>query len=470
MAAEGSSEERMNRTLALLCVLGLALGCGDDDAGTDVGPVDSGAGDVGGGDTSTPDAGPDPDAGPVPDANVPACGEECDVLEVGVNATSACARLRNAEVWCWGANLFGQLGDNRMRHGTTCGEGDPDPLDCSPAAVRVLNLEATDLHPGGPGICATTDEGGLACWGLSDAPPVGTDQRLRRFEPELIEGFDDFTAVSRGFGNTCVLTTAGGVQCIGNNDSAQVGDGSQVEQLTPVDVVGLTGVQELAFSTGGEFACVRNGEGVQCWGDNSSFQLGDGNESHVECGNGINTYDCSPSPVTVALEGTATQLALGSNHACALVGTSVWCWGNNSTGQLGLGTYSASVTVPTEVPGLSATIIRAGGETTCALTTAGDIMCWGRNDEGQLGDGEPVGSHDTCTVGSVSPDCSATPLMVDSESTFTDLDVNFANACGISANGIECWGWNDQRQLGPNGPVSRERSSTPVAVVVPPAR
>lgn len=469
----------MNRTLALLCVLGLAIGCGDDDSATDVGPVDSGAGDVGGGDTSLPDTGPDPDAGPEPDANVPDCGEDCDVLEVGVNSSAVCARLRNSEVWCWGGNLFGQLGDDRMRHGTTCGRSGADDVDCSPGAVRVRGVEASAIHPGGPGVCATT-EAGLACWGLSDAPPVGTDQRIRRFESELVEGFDDFTAVSRGFGNTCVLTTAGGVQCIGNNDSAQVGDGTQVEQLTPADVVGLSGVEELAFSTGGEFACVRSGEGVQCWGDNSSLQLGDGSVAHVECGSaggGAVVYDCSPAPVTVALEGDATQLALGSNHACALVGTEVWCWGNNSAGQLGLGTYTASEAVPMMVPGLSATLIRAGGETTCALTTAGSIMCWGRNDEGQLGDGEAVGTHDTCTVGTVSPDCSGTPVMVASESTFTDLDLNFANGCGVSADGIECWGWNEQRQLGEDGPVeanadgsfSGVRSSTSVAVVVPPA-
>ena len=458
----------MNRTLALLCMLGLALGCGDDDAGADVGTMDAGAGDVGGSDTSLPDSGPDPDAGPEEDANVPECGADCDVLEVGVNSNSVCARLRNEEVWCWGANLFGQLGDDRMRHGTTCGMGDPDPLDCSPGSVQVKDVAATDLHPGGPGVCATT-AAGLACWGLSDAPPVGTDQRIRRFEPELVEGFDEFTSVSRGFGNTCVLSADGGVQCIGNNDSAQIGDGTQVEQLVPVDVVGLSGVEELVLSRGGEFACARNAEGVQCWGDNSSLQLGDNMEEHEECGAGLNSYDCSSTPVTVALPGTATQLALGSNHACALVGTDVWCWGNNSAGQLGAGTYSASEGVPVMVPGLAATVIRAGGETTCALTSAGNVMCWGRNDEGQLGDGADVGSHDTCTVGSTSPDCSATPLMVASDSTFTDLDVNFANACAISDEGVECWGWNDQRQLGENGAVSRERSSTPIAVVVPPA-
>lgn len=458
----------MNRTLSLLCVLGLAVGCGDDDSSADVGAVDSGAGDaVGGSDTSTPDVGPDPDSGS-PDANVPECGEDCDVLEVGVNFSSVCVRLRNSEVWCWGANLYGQLGDGRDRHGATCGEGDPDPLDCSPGSVRVRNLEATAIHPGGLGICATSADG-LACWGLSDAPPVGTDQRVRRFEPELIEGFDDFTGVSRGFGNTCIVTATGGVQCLGNNESAQIGDGTQLERLEPTDVAGLAGVEELALSTGGQFACARNAEGIQCWGDNRSLQLGDGSEEHEDCGSGLVTFDCSSAPVTVALEETASQLALGSNHACALVGTDVWCWGNNSAGQLGRGTYSSAEAIPMMVPGLSATLIRAAGETTCALTSAGNIMCWGRNDEGQLGDGEEVGSHDTCTVGTVSPDCSATPLMVASESTFSELDLNAFNGCGVSDEGVECWGWNDQRQLGENGAVTRERSATPVPVVVPPA-
>ena len=72
-------------------MLGLALGCGDDDAGADVGTMDAGAGDVGGFDAPQPDSGPGPDAGPEEDASVPACGTDCDPIEVGVNSDSVCA-------------------------------------------------------------------------------------------------------------------------------------------------------------------------------------------------------------------------------------------------------------------------------------------------------------------------------------------------------------------------------------------
>ncbi|MEZ4681268.1 MAG: hypothetical protein R2932_44345 [Caldilineaceae bacterium] len=77
-----------------------------------------------------------------------------------------------------------------------------------------------------------------------------------------------------------------------------------------------------------------------------------------------------------------------ADHNCArLVNGTVQCWGDNSQGQLGNGTRSASM-VPVTVGGLSqpATALAAGFYHTCAVLLDGDIECWGDNARGQLGD------------------------------------------------------------------------------------
>src|SRR5947199_143177 len=150
-------------------------------------------------------------------------------------------------------------------------------------------------------------------------------------------------------------------------------------------------------------------------------------------------------------------------HSCALLGDgTVWCWGRNSDGQLGVtpsgsqcpttpGFFCSST--PVRATGItSAAAVIAGGYHTCALFGDGTAQCWGRNDDGQLGDGTTTSS--------------STPVRVGGITGAVAVSAGILHTCALLANGtVKCWGAvgpnNDFGQLG-NGATTG--SSTPVTV------
>ncbi len=463
----------MNKAMLVACVVGgLVLGCGDDDGGTPDSGADTG---VDAGSDAQVDAGSDAGIDSGFDAAT-ACEEGCDLEELELGAHHACARRANGEVLCWGWNRFGQLGDGRHGHADCTGVGGTETQDCSPEPVAVVDVVATAITSNsGLNTCAMQVDGTVWCWGLSDFPPPGSDQRDQLFFPEQLPTFgpNPRTVQTRN-GNTCTITASGAVECWGDNSSGQVGDGTFVERITATVVPGLADVVELDLGSG-QFACARTADGVSCWGSNRSGQLGDGTGgpgTHGLCGETGREYDCSAEPVTVtaftteAPSGLAAQLDLGLEHGCAVTEAGeIWCWGNNDAGQLGTGDRTATNT-PVMVPGIAgAAQVALGVNNTCARLTNGSVLCWGANDEGQVGDGAAVGSHDECEVFSERIDCVLTPSPVSLPSGAIDLAAAGRFVCALLEDGsVSCWGENNRRQLGPNGPADRSRSTAPVEV------
>ena len=121
-----------------------------------------------------------------------------------------------------------------------------------------------------------------------------------------------------------------------------------------------------------------------CWGQGTSYQLG------------IGTYSNSGIPVTVSGLTHAVAIAAHGLHSCAVKadGTAA-CWGTGYYGELGDGntSYSHYASTPVAVTGLAGAVdITAGTLHSCALKSDGSIACWGNNDYGQLGDGSTTTS------------------------------------------------------------------------------
>jgi alpha-tubulin suppressor-like RCC1 family protein len=293
---------------------------------------------------------------------------------------------------------------------------------------------------GGYSACAVLSDGTVQCWGNDSTGQLGqglsTDDSgfappSQSPWPMAVTGLTGATAVSVGsdfIGNggfACALLSEGTVKCWGVNDFGQLGNGTTTDSSTPVAVLGLSGVT--AISAGLDFACALLSDGtVRCWGSNADGQLGNGatgpescclfNLSDGGCLDGIRS--CATTPVTVNGLTGVTAISTG-NSACALLSDgTAQCWGDNSAGELGIGTTAGPDTTPVTVSGLaSVTAISAGAYSGCAVLSDGRVRCWGDDTAGQLGNGTTTGL-DTCCValfsdgGCAIAPCSTTPVEV----------------------------------------------------------
>jgi alpha-tubulin suppressor-like RCC1 family protein len=292
-------------------------------------------------------------------------------LASGVDSISAgykhtCALMKTGGIKCWGFNADGQLGN-----GTRVSSSTP---------VDVYNIpDGVDIRAGGFHTCALKATGVFRCWGdnaygqLADG---STDDALTSVKADQLP--TSVRVIRLGQFHTCFLTATNGVQCLGNNSSGQLGDGTTTNSLKPVSVNGLASGASV-LNPGGSHTCTLNAAiGVMCWGYNGYGQLGDG------------TTTDRHSPVTVTdLASGVRGVSAGLTHTCALKTNDVMkCWGFNYYGQLGDGTTTNRL-VPVTVNGLVGvpSSIRVGYSHTCALMQGGGVRCWGSNEFGQLGNG-----------------------------------------------------------------------------------
>ena len=145
---------------------------------------------------------------------------------------------------------------------------------------------------------------------------------------------------------------------------------------------------------------------------------------------------------------TPVGISAGFDHTCAIASdNALWCWGDNTWGQLGDGTNTARIQPTPAAVGYRFVAVSAGQGTTCALTSDGTAYCWGDNSQGQLGNGSLASS--------------LTPVPVAGGLLFAEIRAGIGFTCGLTtSSAVYCWGGGGARM----GTGSGAASSTPVAV------
>jgi alpha-tubulin suppressor-like RCC1 family protein len=245
-----------------------------------------------------------------------------DVVSIGAGDTHTCAALRSGEVWCWGDNRDGQLGD----------PSNPQKEVGSPALVAGLWIQNVPNHPpkahfvsaAGQFTCAVLGDRSAWCFGLDHHGQLGNGSKSAGGRPPVpVKHIDGVTAVAAGHEQACAVS-GGHVWCWGWNQVG-LGDVAHTRESSVPVRIGVAGA--LAVATGSYHACtlLANGHRVVCWGQNGMGQLGDGHRNRD-----------AQIPVQPVGMTDVVALAAGATHTCAIKDDgSLWCWGLNDYGQLG---------------------------------------------------------------------------------------------------------------------------------------
>jgi cysteine-rich repeat protein len=464
-------------------------------------------------------------------------------VAVAAGGWHTCALLADGTVRCFGSNHSGQLGDGTQED------------RASPVTVAGLGNVAS-LAAGWNHTCARLVDGAVRCWGDNGEGQLGDGTTNPALHPVAVVGIDRALEVSAGGAHTCALGAGGVPWCWGANWAGQVGNGSLDAQPTPV-AVGLTGI--VSLSTGAFFTCAVDADGAtSCWGNDEEGQLGDGTITSAQptpvpasllplaaaqvggghwsncailadgkvrcwgdgnsgligdatwaerltpsevpgltsrCGDGV----CDLYEMGCPAECHATSVSTGVHTCASRSEGTVWCWGNNSSGELAAGMTWHAVTAP-----YPATVLRdviavgvsysSAYQMGAALTGAGQVWRWPEDRNAGLFDPVPVplagnaihlgvGQHHTCVVlaggavwcwgggwegqlgtGSTSPAEVEDPVLATVVTGAASVAAGDLHTCAVLSGGaVRCWGGNQQGQCGSGDTTSPQLSGVTVS-------
>ena len=332
--------------------------------------------------------------------------------EMAVGFYHILALDKDNNLWAWGDNEYGQLGDE-----TTTNKASPTKIE---TGITFVQLSAGNFHSAG-----IDNDGKLWTWGNNSRGSLGNGTTTQQTKPIKIMGDKTFKKVIASNYSTLAIDMNdeiwywgryygdhnGGAKIPqkldfkieyslisgdshylfldkqnklwswGANYAGQIGDGTTITRTNPVQIKPETKFTQV--SAGDRFSLAIDEEGnLWSWGYNDDGQLGDGTKTY------------KTSPVQITKETKFTQVSAGSNHCLAIDNEgNLWSWGRNVRGQLGDGTTTNRLTPQKVMEGIKFKQIYARSSSNLALDSNGNLWSWGYNEYGELGDGTTTERH-----------------------------------------------------------------------------
>ena len=332
---------------------------------------------------------------------------------------------REGNLWAWGLNNYGQLGD-----GTTTDRTNPVQIK--------IGTKFTQVSTGSCYSTAIDSEGNLWTWGLNNYGQLGDGTGINKTSPiKILDGIK-FTQISAGEDHSLAIDNEGNLWAWGYNYNGQLGDGTTTNKTTPVQIKDSTKFSKI--STGVDYSIAIDNEGnLWTWGRNYKGQLGDG------------TTTDKTIPKQIKKDTKFLKISAGrAGHVLAIdIEGKLWVWGQNPYGQLGDGT-TINRTSPVQVKSdTKFTEISAGNAHSIAIDDKGNLWTWGRNEKGQLGDGTTIDK--------------TSPVQIKKGIKFISVCARGNDSSFALESGMYLWAWglNNYGQLGDGTTTNR---LTPVQI------
>jgi len=361
--------------------------------------------------------------------------------QVAAGYTHSLGLRADGSLWAWGYNFSGQLG-RPTNNGV---------IAANPTPTQVAGTY-TQVAAGSDHSLGLRADGSLYAWGDNYSGELGrpTNNGVIAANPTPTRVAGTYTQVAAGSAHSLGLRADGSLWAWGDNYIGELGNstntGTYTPNPTPTQVAGTYTqvVAGFAHSLG-----LRADGTLTTWGNNQYGQLGTATNS--------GTPNPNPTPTATGTALVTRSLAMGASFGLAVKGDgTLWAWGDNAYGQLGLAITTARVTRPVQVGTATDWVMVAAGEYhTLALRADGSLYAWGWNIYGQLG--SPTNS------GTNAP--TPTPQLV--AGTYTQIAAGVYHSLGLRADGsLYAWGSNQYGQLGTatnSGTSNANPTPTPVA-------
>ncbi len=334
---------------------------------------------------------------------------------------------------------------------------------------------ATQVSVGREHACTVRDDGSLWCWGKGAEGQLGTGsssadspQRVKPDEWGKEDGKIEVITVSSRRIHTCAVLADGSLWCWGNGDSGRLGLGSANSASTPQRVManawgnkqGQTAVESV--SAHGAYTCaVLTDSSLWCWGVDAFGQLGleTSGEQYLPQRVQASKWGADHGHTAVL------SVSAGFHHTCAVLADgSLWCWGDGANGRLGTGN-SNNQNVPQQVQapqwGQAAVLsVSTGWQHTCAVLADGSLWCWGDGANGRLGTGNSTEQNIPHRIEAPEWD-----QLDRGQTAVISVSAGYSHTCAVLADGsLWCWGDGANGRLGTG---NNNEQNTPQQVQAP---